>query len=253
MSLPSHPDCRATDVFLKNEIDGSVLPDLTEGDFEKLGVPMGPQSDCSKAIANGDRTKLTPSETQAPSTSTDTAERRQLTVMFCDLVGSTAMSARLDPEDMRNIIAAYHRRCATLITGGGGFVAKYMGDGVLEPPRVCRRLRTLRRWSDGTRRRTRAFPEVRRALFGWFSILHEKDHPSRLATVTSIAAKIGCMAESLNEWVKKAEIDGGVPTEITERLKALERENRELRQANEILRKASAYFAQAELDRRFKP
>jgi transposase len=75
--------------------------------------------------------------------------------------------------------------------------------------------------------------------------------------VTSIAAKIGCTAQSLNEWVKKAEIDsgvrGGVPAEIAERLKALERENRELRQANEILRKASAYFAQAELDRRFKP
>jgi transposase len=86
---------------------------------------------------------------------------------------------------------------------------------------------------------------------------HEKDHGSRWATVTSIAAKIGCTAQSLNGWIKKAEIDsgvrGGVPTEIAERLKALERENRELRQANEILRKASAYFAQAELDRRFKP
>ena len=86
---------------------------------------------------------------------------------------------------------------------------------------------------------------------------HEKDHSSRWAAVTSIAAKIGCTAQSLNEWVKKAEIDsgvrGGVPAEIAERLKALERENRELRQANEILRKASAYFAQAELDRRFKP
>ena len=70
-------------------------------------------------------------ESSAPSTSTDAAERRQLTVMFCDLVGSTAMSARLDPEDMRNIIAAYHKCCATLITGSGGFVAKYMGDGVL--------------------------------------------------------------------------------------------------------------------------
>ena len=58
-------------------------------------------------------------------------QRRQLTVMFCDLVGSTAMSARLDPEDMRGIIAAYHRCCAKLITGSGGFVAKYMGDGVL--------------------------------------------------------------------------------------------------------------------------
>ena len=59
------------------------------------------------------------------------AERRQLTVMFCDLVGSTALSARLDPEDMREIIGAYHRCCAELITKAGGFVAKYMGDGVL--------------------------------------------------------------------------------------------------------------------------
>ena len=67
---------------------------------------------------------------------------------------------------------------------------------------------------------------------------------------------IGCTAQTLHEWVKKAEVDGGkragVPTEMAERLKALERENRELRQANEILRKASAYFAQAELDRPFK-
>ena len=92
-------------------------------------------------------------------------------------------------------------------------------------------------------------PEVRtRAVRLVFE--HEKDHRSRWATVTSVAAKIGCTAQSLNEWVK-AEIDsgmrGGVPAEIAERLKALERENRELRQANEILRKASAYFAQAEL------
>lgn len=88
-------------------------------------------------------------------------------------------------------------------------------------------------------------PEVRtRAVRLVFE--HEKEHRSRWATVTSVAAKIGCTAQSLNEWVKKAEIDsgmrGGVPAEIAERLKALERENRELRQANDILRKASAYF-----------
>ncbi len=83
---------------------------------------------------------------------------------------------------------------------------------------------------------------------------HEKDHASRWAAVVSIAAKIGCAGQTLHEWVKKAEVDSGmragVPSDVADRLKALERENRELRQANEILRKASAYFAMAELDRR---
>ena len=85
---------------------------------------------------------------------------------------------------------------------------------------------------------------------------HEGQHESRWAAILSISSKIGCAPQTLNEWVKKAEVDGGrrvgMPTEIAERLKALERENRELRQANEILRKASAYFALAELDRRSK-
>ena len=85
---------------------------------------------------------------------------------------------------------------------------------------------------------------------------HEHEHPSRWATIMSISAKIGCTGQTLNAWVKKTEIDagrrGGVPTDTAMKLKALERENRELRQANEILRKASAYFAQAELDRRCK-
>ncbi len=81
---------------------------------------------------------------------------------------------------------------------------------------------------------------------------HEHDHASRWAAVVSIAGKIGCAAQTLHEWVKKAEVDSGrragVPTDVAAQLRALERENRELRQANEILRKASAYFAQAELD-----
>ena len=79
---------------------------------------------------------------------------------------------------------------------------------------------------------------------------HQQDYPSRWAAVVSISEKIGCSPPTLHEWVKRAEVDSGkragVPTEMADKLKALERENRELRQANEILRKASAYFAQAE-------
>jgi transposase len=86
---------------------------------------------------------------------------------------------------------------------------------------------------------------------------HQGEHGSQWAAICSIAAKIGCSGETLRGWVRQAERDQGLregmTSETRERLKALERENRELRQANEILRKASAYFAQAELDRRFKP
>jgi transposase len=86
---------------------------------------------------------------------------------------------------------------------------------------------------------------------------HRGEYASEWATIGSIAAKIGCTAETLRSWVRRAERDQGLhagpTTDERERMKALERENRELRQANEILRKASAYFAQAELDRRFRP
>jgi transposase-like protein len=86
---------------------------------------------------------------------------------------------------------------------------------------------------------------------------HRSEHASPWAAIVSIAAKIGCTAQTLSNWVRQAERDqgkrSGTTSDDRERIKALERENRELKQANEILRKASAYFAQAELDRRWKP
>lgn len=99
-------------------------------------------------------------------------------------------------------------------------------------------------------------PEVRERAVRMV-LEHAGEHPSRWAAVSSVAAKIGCNPATLHEWVKRREIDqgarGGIPSDVAEKMKALERENRELRQANEILRKASAYFAMAELDRRLKP
>ncbi len=106
------------------------------------------------------------------------------------------------------------------------------------------------------KRSTRYSPEViERAVRMVFE--HGAEHASQWAAIESIAAKIGCTAETLRRWVRQRERDTGKREGMTtaehERIKALEREVRELRQANEILRKASAYFAQAELDRRFKP
>jgi class 3 adenylate cyclase len=112
--------------FAENDIDASVLGDLTDQDLEKIGVSLGHRKKILHAIAEFDDAG-SPSEPARP----NEAERRQITVMFCDLVGSTALSTRLDPEDMREIIGAYHRCCAVQITKSGGFIARYLGDGIL--------------------------------------------------------------------------------------------------------------------------
>jgi class 3 adenylate cyclase len=124
--------------FRENEIDVEVLPELTEAHLATLGLPLGPRVKLLKAIAALREGAVPlpaaepPAEAPIPAAAPPAeAERRQLTVMFCDLVGSTALSARLDPEDLRAVIGAYHRSCAAVIERGGGFVAKYMGDGVL--------------------------------------------------------------------------------------------------------------------------
>jgi len=117
--------------FAENRIDLSVLPDLTDQHLEKLGVALGDRLKILRAIRELSVTTVAqPAASAAPVVQVG-AERRQLTVMFCDLVGSTALSVRLDPEDLRSIIATYHRCCTELVERNGGFVAKYIGDGVL--------------------------------------------------------------------------------------------------------------------------
>ena len=122
--------------FRDNAIDDSVLPDLTDQDLEKLGVLLGHRRKLLRAIANIDATAQTASSAVGATVAVDvsprdTAERRQVTVMFSDLVGSTALSARMDPEDLREVISAYQKCVAETVQRFGGFVAKYMGDGVL--------------------------------------------------------------------------------------------------------------------------
>src|SRR6478752_5332466 len=119
-------------ILRQNKIDSDVLSELTEGDLEKLGIPLGDRKRLLRAIRSLEAEKAGSARSFPPVVTGEmTASRRQLTVMFCDLVGSTALSTRLDPEDMREIVGAYHRSCADLINQAGGFVAKYMGDGVL--------------------------------------------------------------------------------------------------------------------------
>jgi class 3 adenylate cyclase len=118
--------------FAENRIDVTVLPELTDVDLEKIGVALGDRRKILRAIR--ELAGAAPSA-QQPALITpkpqDTAERRQITVLFSDLVGSTALAARMDPEDLREVISAYQKCVAETVRRFDGFVAKYMGDGVL--------------------------------------------------------------------------------------------------------------------------
>ena len=119
-------------IFRDSEIEADVLSELTEADLEKLGLPLGPRKRILKAIANLDGADTASGAAGlVPPAAEDAAERRQLTVMFCDLAGSTALSARLDPEDMRQVIRTYQDACSGVVARYDGFIAKFMGDGIL--------------------------------------------------------------------------------------------------------------------------
>ena len=119
--------------FSNNSIDADVLPDLTDGDLAQLGVNLGDRKRLLKAIASLGATDLAAKPTRpAPlSSSADAAERRPITVMFCDLVGSTSLASRLDAEDWRNMVNAYLDEASNAVTGLGGHVLKKLGDGLM--------------------------------------------------------------------------------------------------------------------------
>jgi class 3 adenylate cyclase len=116
-------------LFAENRIDFSVLPDLTDEHLKDLGLPLGDRLKMLRSIRELSAAASVPPKPEP--ISQDSAERRQVTVFFSDLVGSTALSARMDPEDLREVISAYQKCVAEIVQRFGGFVAKFMGDGVL--------------------------------------------------------------------------------------------------------------------------
>ena len=126
---------RYEQAFRENEIDEEVLPGLTADDLKDLGVALVGHRrrllDAIAALGTAPPAAVASAREERSAAVSAEAERRQVTVMFCDLVGSTPLSTRFDPEDLREIVGAYHRCVADTVGRFGGFVAKYMGDGVL--------------------------------------------------------------------------------------------------------------------------
>ena len=153
---------RYAPVFRENEIDWEVVADLTEADLEKLGLPLGPRKKLLKAIAALSAPSSAHPRDEAPSGAiAQEAERRQLTVMFCDLAGSTELAEELDPEQLRALMGRYHDVVARAVTDHEGHVAKLLGDGVL-------------------------------AYFGWPQA-HEDDAERAVRTALAAVASVGAM------------------------------------------------------------
>ena len=146
-------------LLLDHYIDLNVLPDLTDHDLEKIGIPLGHRRKMVRAIAELKHSGLVAKADHEP-------ERRQLTVMFCDLVGSTALSSRLDPEDMREVLLLYQSACANVMRTYDGYIARFLGDGIL-------------------------------AYFGYPSA-HEDDAERAVRAGLDIIAAVGCIKFSLD-------------------------------------------------------
>jgi len=129
--LEQHGLGKYTDVFTENDVGFDVLPHLTEEHLKELGVSLGDRLRVLKALGTLDTAAVAETPPAPPTPASGEAERRQLTVMFCDLVGSTALSSQLDPEDLREVITSFQNACRDAVEHYDGFIARYMGDGIL--------------------------------------------------------------------------------------------------------------------------
>jgi class 3 adenylate cyclase/predicted ATPase len=129
--LEQHGLGKYTDVFAENDVGFDVLPHLTEEHLKELGVSLGDRLRVLKALGTLDTPTVAEAPPAPPTPASGEAERRQLTVMFCDLVGSTALSSQLDPEDLREVITSFQDSCRHWVEHYEGFIARYMGDGIL--------------------------------------------------------------------------------------------------------------------------
>ena len=121
-----------SDLFLRHRIDFDVMSDLTETDLSELGLPLGDRKRLQRAMASlvsAPSIEIAAGTGARPLKAAVGAERRQLTVMFCDMVGSTSLSEQFDPEDVRDMIAGFRETCVRLVKNYDGFAARYVGDG----------------------------------------------------------------------------------------------------------------------------
>ncbi len=198
-------------LFRASEIDADILPELTDADLEKLGVPLGHRKRLLRAISGLTAAKtLAAPAAPAGAKPHDAAERRQLTVMFCDLVGSTALSTRFDPEELREEIRAYQNAVSAVVARYDGFVAKYMGDGVLiyfGYPRAH---------EDDAERAVRAGLEIEAAVTGL-----KTRGTERLAVRIGIATGLVVVGDLVGEGSAQEQAVVGETPNLAARLQAL--------------------------------